>query len=96
MILYRATATLCVHIQEEISPYNNEYSVFSLIEMSKHIKFNHAYYFKLQDPVIFTGTIRFQLDPFSQYSDLNIWEVLEQVSILSENIYPLSYSYPAF
>lgn len=30
--------------------------------------------------MIFTGTIRFQLDPFSQYSDINVWDALEQVS----------------
>ena len=35
-----------------------------------------------KDPVLFTGTIRFQLDPFCQYSDGNIWDVLEQVSAL--------------
>lgn len=34
-----------------------------------------------QDPVLFTGTIRFQLDPFQQYSDMQIWEVLEQVNM---------------
>ncbi len=34
-----------------------------------------------QDPVLFTGTIRFQLDPFEQYSDMQIWEVLEQVNM---------------
>jgi ABC-type multidrug transport system fused ATPase/permease subunit len=34
-----------------------------------------------QDPVLFTGTIRFQLDPFEQYSDQLIWEVLDQVNM---------------
>jgi ABC-type multidrug transport system fused ATPase/permease subunit len=34
-----------------------------------------------QDPVLFTGNIRFQLDPFHQYSDAEIWEILAQVNM---------------
>jgi ABC-type multidrug transport system fused ATPase/permease subunit len=34
-----------------------------------------------QDPVLFTGTIRFQLDPFNQYMDIAVWEVLDQVNM---------------
>jgi ABC-type multidrug transport system fused ATPase/permease subunit len=34
-----------------------------------------------QDPVLFTGTVRFQLDPFAQYSDAAVWAALEQVNM---------------
>lgn len=34
-----------------------------------------------QDPVLFTGTMRFQLDPFDQRTDEQIWQVLEQVNM---------------
>jgi len=34
-----------------------------------------------QDPVVFSGTIRSNLDPFSQYSDDKMWSALRQVSL---------------
>ena len=34
-----------------------------------------------QDPVLFTGNIRFQLDPFEQFSDAEVWDVLEKVNL---------------
>ena len=34
-----------------------------------------------QDPVLFTGNIRFQLDPFAQYPDSALWAALDQVSM---------------
>ena len=29
----------------------------------------------LQDPVLFSGTIRSNLDPFQKYTDVQVWEV---------------------
>ncbi len=34
-----------------------------------------------QDPTIFSGTIRSNLDPFEQYDDEELWRVLERVHI---------------
>jgi ABC-type multidrug transport system fused ATPase/permease subunit len=34
-----------------------------------------------QDPVLFSGTVRFNLDPFNQYTDDQIWYVLEQSNL---------------
>ena len=34
-----------------------------------------------QDPVLLTGTLRFQLDPFNTYSDAEVWAALEQVNM---------------
>jgi ABC-type multidrug transport system fused ATPase/permease subunit len=32
-----------------------------------------------QDPVLFSGTLRRNLDPFDEFADDNLWEVLEEV-----------------
>ncbi|XP_051752880.1 multidrug resistance-associated protein 4 [Ctenopharyngodon idella] len=34
-----------------------------------------------QDPVLFTGTMRKNLDPFSQHSDQDLWNALEEVQL---------------
>ncbi|XP_060566083.1 ATP-binding cassette sub-family C member 5-like, partial [Ruditapes philippinarum] len=34
-----------------------------------------------QEPVLFAGTIRYNIDPFSKYSDDSIWEALDKVHI---------------
>ncbi|XP_067934005.1 multidrug resistance-associated protein 1-like [Watersipora subatra] len=34
-----------------------------------------------QDPVVFSGSMRINLDPFSKYTDDKLWEVLDQVNL---------------
>ncbi|XP_014088878.3 probable multidrug resistance-associated protein lethal(2)03659 isoform X1 [Bactrocera oleae] len=34
-----------------------------------------------QEPVLFSGTMRYNLDPFDEYSDAKLWEVLEEVEL---------------
>lgn len=39
-----------------------------------------------QDPVLFTGTMRKNLDPFSQHSDHDLWNALEEVNTHSHTV----------
>ena len=36
-----------------------------------------------QDPVLFTDTVRKNLDPFNQHADEKLWKALEEVSVQS-------------
>lgn len=37
-----------------------------------------------QEPVLFSGTLRSNLDPFSQYQDIELWNALEEVELKGE------------
>ena len=37
----------------------------------------HAYTF--QEPILFSGTMRKNLDPFSDYDDMELWNALDEV-----------------
>lgn len=34
-----------------------------------------------QEPLIFTGSVRYNVDPFGEHSDDRLWEVLEEVQL---------------
>ena len=38
----------------------------------------------LQDPVLFSGAMRYNLDPFDEYTDTELWDTLEQVGHSSQ------------
>lgn len=40
-----------------------------------------------QDPVLFTGTMRKNLDPFQEHSDKDLWNALEEVYILYTQVH---------
>ena len=35
----------------------------------------------LQDPVIFGGSLRYNLDPFSEYTEAQLWHALEKAHL---------------
>ena len=38
-------------------------------------------FFHLQDPVLFSGTLRINLDPFNSHTDEQIWKALETAQL---------------
>ena len=43
----------------------------------------HYYYTCMQDPVLFSGTLRMNLDPFESYSDGDLWRALESAHLVT-------------
>ena len=37
--------------------------------------------YDIQDPVLFSGTVRYNLDPFGEHTDQQMWDVLAEVYI---------------
>ena len=37
----------------------------------------------LQDPVLFSSTVRYNLDPFHEFNDIDIWNALEKVHTIT-------------
>ena len=40
-----------------------------------------------QDPVLFSGTLRRNLDPFNEFTDKALWEVLEEVMSCNSQLF---------
>ena len=36
--------------------------------------------YDIQDPVLFSGTVRYNLDPFDEHHEYQLWDVLEEVA----------------
>lgn len=48
---------------------------YSLVLICYHTQLLLLYF---QDPVLFSGTLRMNLDPFNMYDDDKLWKALEQ------------------
>ena len=35
----------------------------------------------MKDPILFDGTLRYNLDPFGEYTDTELWSCLDQVQL---------------
>lgn len=59
--------------------FNDDRKAFCLLYMT----FIHFVLIVYQDPVLFSGTLRFNLDPFNYYTDEAIWHALELANLKS-------------
>lgn len=50
-----------------------------VVGRSNRESLNQVFTVSLQDPVIFGGTIRSNLDPFDDHRDVELWNTLQQV-----------------
>ena len=76
---------MCIFILNEILKYWIKILHYSKIDTDTII----ITFFCLccQDPVLFTGKLRRNLDPFSNHGDDALWNALSEVRILKYNIY---------
>ena len=51
------------------------------------VTFYHCNIVPVQDPVLFSGTLRCNLDLFKEYSDQELWKAIEEVLLQSTNIH---------
>lgn len=55
---------------------NSAYAMYIVVYIFATLSINNSN-FKLQDPVLFSGSLRSNLDPFGSFSDDVIWRSLE-------------------
>lgn len=53
--------------------------LYSLCHVRITVQF--MYILVTQDPVLFSGSLRMNLDPFDQYSDADVWQALESAHL---------------
>lgn len=46
-----------------------------------------------QDPVLFSGTLRRNLDPFNEFTDKALWEVLDEVNCCTQSVFLFFFFY---
>ena len=56
---------------------------YIILQFGKYFKSESLSYCQLQDPVLFTDTVRKNLDPFNQHTDEALWMALDEASIQS-------------
>lgn len=55
---------------------------FLLVYFAPIFTFNNKYFVgSIQDPILFSGSLRKNLDPFDQYGDSELWNALEEVLV---------------
>ena len=52
-------------------------------ERDGYSSFYNTYVLCMQDPVLLSGTLRMNLDPFESYSDGDLWRALESAHLVT-------------
>lgn len=73
--LIAALFRMCKRIEGSIKIDNVETSRIDLNHLRKNISIIP------QEPLIFSGTVRYNIDPFNEHSDEFLWQVLEEVQL---------------
>lgn len=60
--------------------FNTIYSHAKILKISQVFNFCLALFF-LKDPVLFSGTIRFNIDPFDRHTDAELWDTLKHAHL---------------
>ncbi len=53
--------------------------------MSLQLQYQASFLIK-QEPTLFIGSLRFNLDPFGEHKDMDLWNALDMVKIISNHL----------